>query len=80
MHTNIRYVTVVQTGNMFTKGERKEKPNMASYPIEDIREIHKIWKGVNVEFDPKVHSIAVFIERLNMRIKEMNVILDKYFG
>lgn len=53
---------------------------MANYPIEDIREIHKIWKGVNVEFDPKVHSIATFIERLNMRIKEMNVILAKYFG
>jgi hypothetical protein len=54
--------------------------NMATYPIEDLREIHKIWKGVNVEFDPKKHTIAHFIERLNVRIREMNVVLAKYFG
>jgi hypothetical protein len=54
--------------------------NMATYPIEDLREIHKIWKGVNVEFDPKIHTIAHFIERLNVRIREMNVVLAKYFG
>ena len=53
---------------------------MASYPIEDLREIYNIWKGFNVEFDPKVHSVATFIERINVRVKEMNVVLDRYFG
>jgi succinate dehydrogenase/fumarate reductase-like Fe-S protein len=52
---------------------------MAVNPIHDIIAIRDLFKDVQA-FDPKKHSIANYLEKMKMKLAELNKIFVKYFG